>query len=120
MFVILADAAYAPTERLIPMFYGINKKNAKCDALNFYASQCRIRIEMAFGLMQMKWGILWCLMRVKLQNIQHIIISIARLHNFIINERIFNDEEPEDIGTGTYNPTIDDILRKNDNDDVFN
>lgn len=108
-FVILGDAAYEPTERVAPMFYGINKKDDACDAYNFYASQCRIRIEMAFGLMQMKWGILWRPMRVNLENTKFVIQAIARLHNFVIDERILNNEEPEIVPSGRiYRRTEDD------------
>jgi hypothetical protein len=57
-YCIIGDAAYTATEHLIPIYKGIDRLIKKNDDFNFYASQCRIRIEMAFGLMQMKWGIL--------------------------------------------------------------
>ena len=54
-YAILADAAYAPTEHCLPMYYGIKRsRNAKYDNYNYYASQLRIRIEMAFGMMTRK------------------------------------------------------------------
>lgn len=90
------------------MYYGIHKNDKDCDSFNFYASQCRIRIEMAFGLMQMKWGILWRPVRVKLDNVKYVILSIAILHNFVINERLINNETPEEVGIGRdrpYNPS---------------
>lgn len=65
--------------------------------------------------MQMKWGILWRPMKVKLENIKYILHSIARLHNFVINERLANGEVMEEVGTGAnriYHPTVD--------EDVFN
>ena len=68
----------------------------------------RIRIEMAFGLMQMKWGILWRPLRVKLSNIKFIINGIARLHNFTIDERLLDNEVEEFVGVGEsrqYLPT---------------
>lgn len=93
MFVIIGDADYEATEDIVlPMFYGISKTDEECDNFNFYASQCRIRIEMAFGLMLMKWGILWRPMRVKLRNIKWIVNSISQLHNFVINEQLRNNE----------------------------
>jgi DDE superfamily endonuclease len=49
-YCVIGDAAYTATEHLIPMFYG-----PRYDNFNFYASQLRIRIEMAFGMMQKKW-----------------------------------------------------------------
>lgn len=110
-FALIGDAAYDPSEKIVPMFYGIHKQDPECNNFNFYASQCRIRIEMAFGLMQMKWGILWRPMKVKLRNIKYLVVAIARLHNFVINERLENDEQIEEIGTDTnrvYNPTVTD------------
>lgn len=100
MYVIIADAAYEPSERVVPMFYGIHRADEQCDNYNFYASQCRIRIEMAFGLMQMKWGILWRPMRVKLRNVNFVIMAISRLHNYVINEWLRNKEQQEEVGTG--------------------
>jgi DDE superfamily endonuclease len=114
-FIVIGDAAYEPSERLVPMFFGIKKQQEDCDAFNFYASQCRIRIEMAFGLMQMKWGILWRPMRVKLDNVKYIVLALARLHNYVINERILDGDTPEEVGTGTnrvYNQS--DVETQND------
>ncbi len=42
---------------------------------------------MAFGLMVKKWGILQRPITIHMQNIKHLILAIARLHNFCINER---------------------------------
>jgi DDE superfamily endonuclease len=118
-YVIIVDAAYDPSEKVVPMFFGPSRLAPECDNFNFYASQCRIRIEMAFGLMQMKWGILWRPMRVKLDNIKFVVLVIAKLHNFTINERLVNEERPEEQGTaqdGLYNPTdpLDNIAANND------
>ena len=84
------------------MYYGVNRTVPDCDNYNFYASQLRIRVEMSFGMMQMKWGILWKPLKVSLTNVKHIITSISRLHNFCINERILNDSFNEEklVGVG--------------------
>jgi hypothetical protein len=58
------------------------------DNFNFFASQLRIRIKMAFGLMTRKWGILQRLLSVGLPSIKHLICCIARLRNFCIDERL--------------------------------
>jgi hypothetical protein len=87
-YVIIGDAAYKPTEHLASIFYGNVRANSLNDNFNYYASQCRIRIEMAFGLMTAKWGILHRPLQQKLGNIKHIAYSIARLHNYCIRERI--------------------------------
>ena len=43
---------------------------------------------MAFGLMTKKWGILQRPLTNSLPSIKHLICSIARLHNFCIDERL--------------------------------
>jgi DDE superfamily endonuclease len=69
-FCVIGDAAYTATEHLVPMYYGADKHNPKYDNFNFYASQLRIRIEMAFGMMTKKWGILWRPLIVQLEKIK--------------------------------------------------
>jgi hypothetical protein len=58
------------------------------DNFNFFASQLRIRIEMAFGLMVKKWGILARPLSIKMIKMKRLMVAIARLHNFCINERL--------------------------------
>jgi hypothetical protein len=88
LYVIIGDAAYKPSEHLVSIFYGNVKANPLNDNFNYYASQCRVCIEMAFGLMTAKWGILHRPLQQKLGNIKYITYSIARLHNFCIREKI--------------------------------
>jgi len=87
-FCVIGDAAYSPTERIVPVYYGADKRRTKYDNFNYYASQCRIRIEMAFGLMTKKWGILWKPLHIKVNHVKTLALAISRLHNFTINERI--------------------------------
>jgi hypothetical protein len=91
------------------MFYGPDKQNPRLDNFNFYASQLRIRIEMAFGMMQRKWGILWRPMVVPIEKIKYIIEVIAHLHNCCINECIIESKSSVDpvveanvSGRGTF------------------
>jgi hypothetical protein len=42
---------------MVPIFGGIQAKTTVNNDFNYYASQCRICIEMAFGLMVQKWRI---------------------------------------------------------------
>jgi DDE superfamily endonuclease len=58
LYCAIGDCAYTPTEHLVPIFRADQALIAKHDNFNFFASQIRIRIEMAFGLMVKKWGIL--------------------------------------------------------------
>jgi hypothetical protein len=88
MYCVIGDCAYTPTEHMVPIFRGANALLLRNDNFNFFASQLRIRIEMAFGLMVKKWGILARPLTIKLKNIKRLVIAIAKLHNFCINERL--------------------------------
>ena len=46
---VVADAAYTLLEHLLVPFIGCMADDPDRDAYNFYTSQMRIRIEMAFG-----------------------------------------------------------------------
>ena len=58
------------------------------DDFNFQASQCRTRIEMAFGLMQTNWSILCQPQSCLLKSLKHQVHAVACLNNFAINERL--------------------------------
>jgi hypothetical protein len=88
VYVTIADCAYQPTEYLVPIFGGDLVLHKDEDNFNFFASQLRIRIEMAFGVMTRKWGILQRPLTTSLASIPHIICRIACLHKFCINERL--------------------------------
>lgn len=92
-YIVIADCAYQPTEKLIPIFGGDLALRKENDNFNFFASQLRIRIEMAFGIMTRKWGILQRPLTISLGQIKHLICCIARLHNFCIDERLGTNEE---------------------------
>ena len=87
-YICVADCAYIAPEKMIPTFGGDLALKRDNDHFNFYLSQLRIRIEMAFGLMTKKWGILQCPLTNSLVSIKHLICCIARLHNFCIDERL--------------------------------
>ena len=84
----IGDAAYQPTEHMVPIYQGADKLMTKYDNFNFFASQCRIRVEMAFGMMQAKWGILQRPIGCSISNMLWLAQAIARLHNYCINERL--------------------------------
>ena len=85
---IIGDAAYEATEKMVPVYQGYEKTIAKYDNFNFFASQLRIRIEMAFGMMQMKWGILQRPLGCSLKHVGVLIQCVGRLHNYVITERL--------------------------------
>jgi DDE superfamily endonuclease len=90
---VIGDAAYTPTEHLVPVYQGLAKKQRKYDNFNFFASQLRIRIKMAFGIMSMIWGILNHPIGCKVANLQWLIQYIGVLHNFCINEQLLQNPE---------------------------
>ena len=55
---IVGDAAYTLTDKYLTPFTGSQRSDPTKDACNFYLSQVRIRIEMAFGLLTTKWQLL--------------------------------------------------------------
>jgi len=110
---VIGDAAYEATEHLVPIYQGLEKLQRDKDDFNFYASQCRIRVEMAFGLMQIKWGILHRPLTCSLKNAKWLAQAIARLHNYVINERLAAKEDPTveirgnvETGRASYHPTV--------------
>jgi hypothetical protein len=88
LYCVIGDCAHTPSEHRVPIFRGEHALVAKNDNFNFFASRLRIRIEMAFGLMVKKWGILARPLTIKLKNGRRLVIAIAKLHNFCINECI--------------------------------
>ena len=55
-FYLVGDAAYTLLDVMLVTFVGSQRDDCSQDAYNFFLSQQRIRIEMAFGLLQTKWG----------------------------------------------------------------
>ena len=98
-YICIGDCAYQPTERLVPIFGGDLALRKDNDNFNFFASQLQIRIEMAFGIMTRKWGILQRPLTNSLLSIKHLICCIARLHNFCIDERLKTQQENESFDT---------------------
>jgi hypothetical protein len=66
---------------------------------------------MAFGLMVKKWCILQHPSMIRLKNVKRMVLAIARLHNFCINER---------LGTSAFLQMMNDPeqLELNNNDRV--
>jgi hypothetical protein len=79
-------------------FTGGDRQSADKDTFNYFLSQLRIRIEMAFGLLTNKWRILRKHLETNLVNSSHVLEACARLQNFVIDQDLddFDDEEEED------------------------
>ena len=67
---------------------GDEKRDLTKDSYNYYLSQLRIRIEMSFGLLCSKFRILQRPIQVSLKGAGKLFLCCARLHNFVINQRI--------------------------------
>ena len=52
---IVGDVAYTLIDKCLTPFTGSQQADPTKDAYNFFLSQVRIRIEMAFGLLTTKW-----------------------------------------------------------------
>ena len=86
-FVIIGDAAYKASEKIVSLFYGVDALVLENNNFNFYRSQCHTCIEMAFRMMSQKWGILKHPLSGNMQFTTKIAICVACLHNFTINKR---------------------------------
>ena len=98
----LADAAYTLSERMLIPYTGVDRLDPSQDAFNYYLSQLRIRVEMAFGRLVNKFRILSGKIEGSLDRVTAILTACARLHNFIIQEDgPFEGVSPEDMDSNT-------------------
>ena len=82
----VADAAYTLSESILIPFTGSDRLDKAQDSFNYYLSQLRIRVEMAFGRLVNKFRILSGKINGSLDRVTRILMACARLHNFIIRE----------------------------------
>lgn len=94
-YFLIGDNAYVLSDQLLIPFSGSYLTETQ-RTYNYYLSQLRIRIEMAFGRLTTKWRVL----RRKLENgtrrNSRICRVCALLHNYVINE-VGADEDEEDF-----------------------
>ena len=84
---LVGDAAYQVSNVVLAPFTGSQREDPGKDAFNFFLSQLRIRIEMAFGLLlQTKWGVLNRPLQGNLATAAKVVQTCARLHNFCLRE----------------------------------
>jgi hypothetical protein len=102
-YFVCADNAYPMSNKLLVPFKGAQAQALYHSSYNFYLSQLRIRVEMAFGRMTTKFRVLRGKMSCTLVNQSKVIQTVTRLHNFII------DNDKPDLGPIRLNPdgTID-------------
>ena len=84
---LFGDNAYLNSIFMATPFSGVS--GGSKDAYNFYHSQVRIQIECAFGMFTHRWAILRSAipMRVSLKKTVALVIALAKLHNFCIDEK---------------------------------
>ena len=89
-YFFVGDNAYVLCDELLITYSGRNMTEAQ-RTYNYFLSQMRIRIEMAFGRLTTKWRIF----RAKLENSTKKNAMICRvaaiLHNFVINETTIDE-----------------------------
>jgi hypothetical protein len=85
---LFGDNAYMNTPFMATPYPGRSVGKSK-DAYNFYHSQLRIEIECSFGKFTQRWGILRSALpkRVTVRKSVSMVLALARLHNFCIDER---------------------------------
>jgi hypothetical protein len=115
-FWIGGDEAYPASANFVTPWPGrqLKEKSPYKDAFNyFYAAGYRNAIERAFGLMYQRWGILWRPIRFHLKATTSIIMALAKLHNFCIQEK--EQELPWNTGPGSIRPTESVLISQTNN-----
>lgn len=84
---IIGDNAYTNSRYCITPYTQPQITSPYHDSYNFHASQLRIRVEMAFGILVRKWGMLQKPLEIKLKNLGKLLNAIFRMHNFYITMR---------------------------------
>ena len=67
-------------------FGGIERLNVDNNNANFYMSQSRIRVEMSFGMMSNRFGLLCSPLHISLHHLGPLIQTVAWLHNYMLTE----------------------------------
>lgn len=74
---VIGDNAHEATEHMVPVHGGVDKMSPFCDNFNCCTVQVRTGVEMAFGSMQIKWGILQCPIGCSVSNTKWLSQAIA-------------------------------------------
>lgn len=86
-FWIAADAAYPVSNSVLTPWSGKSLSTEK-DCFNYFLSKNRVAIEQAFGILVMRWGILWSALDIDVHDVPRLILALLKLHNFCIDQRI--------------------------------
>ncbi len=73
---------------------GSSRLSSENDSYNFFLSQLRIRVEMAFGKLITMWGSLRCSLEVPLAKCGLVFQACCILHNYCIDKKTDDMETP--------------------------
>ena len=127
---LVGDAAYSCSERMLTPMTGSQHLDPVNDAYNFYLSQVRIRIEMAFACLVRKWCILHAILVASLKANSCTLMACAIMHNFVIDADSHNEHLSLSNDGGSdfdfivinapkgmmYLPTIPDVVEDSSSD----
>ncbi len=83
---VACDEAYPLVGALLSPYPGTCQGRPYDDSFNYYLSSYRVVIENAFGVFVQRWGILWRRLLIDLEFVPKVLMGLAILHNFIIDE----------------------------------
>ena len=127
-YFLIGDNAFTLSSKMLVPFSGAQRTQQHKDVYNYYLSQLRIRIEMAFGRMTTKWRIFRRPLDVSLAKASDIIMASMMLHNFVIENDglVMNNLETDvrrrygvdplegrDTDNNGFLPAIDDEIQVN-------
>ena len=95
-FFFVGDNAYVLSDELLIPFSGNSMTEAQ-RTYNFFLSQLRIRIEMAFGRLTTKWRIFRRKLENGMERNANICTVAAILHNYVLNETSVNETDEDFI-----------------------
>jgi hypothetical protein len=90
-YFFVGDDAYSGSEQMLTPFPGSHKWQSLEDTFNFHQSSTRIRIEMAFGRLVQRFGILWRPLNCKLEFVAPVVLACMILHNLCFDNKCSHD-----------------------------
>jgi hypothetical protein len=84
-FYVIGDEAFVCTNNFLTPYSGRGLGPWK-DAFNFYLSSMRQCVERSFALLVQRWGILWRPLQFNFSCWTKVLMALAKLHNFCIDE----------------------------------
>jgi len=81
-YVFIGDAAFPLMENMMRPYPGLNLINEQ-HIFNYRLSRARRMIENCFGILVIRWRVLYKKMVMKPKNAQNVILACVILHNFL-------------------------------------